>query len=87
MNFLSDVRRHRLDYSLLAATAIGFIVYFVLSRHSPIRLMGATACFACVYWLWGVWHHGRAHHLTAGIVLEYLLVAVLGTVLVATLLL
>lgn len=84
---MQDVRRHKLDYSILAFLSLAFAIYFVLSRHTPKLLFAATLGFATLYFVWGIWHHSRSHHVTAKIVLEYLLVAALGVTLVSSLLL
>lgn len=84
---LKDIKRHKLDYSLLSALALSFGAYFVLERHNPTLLVGATLVFALLYVLWGIWHHSRAGHLTGKLVLEYLLVSLSGVMIVSTLLL
>jgi len=81
-----ELRKHKLDYSLLAVMALVFTVYFMIMRHYPSRLLLSTITFASLYVIWGAWHHNRSHHLTIRIVLEYFLVAVLGIIIVSTLL-
>lgn len=85
--FMRDLRRHKLDYSLLAFIALIFAITFVLFRHDPAILLILTCIFSLYYAVWGIWHHSRKSHLTLSIVLEYFLVAALGVVIVSTLLL
>lgn len=82
-----ELRKHKLDYSLLAVMATVFTAYFMTMRNSPSRLLLSTITFSSLYVVWGAWHHNRSHHLTIKIVLEYFLVAVLGIIIVSTLLL
>jgi len=81
-----DIRAHKFDYSVLALMATIFLGYFINSLHSPSQTFLATVIFSLSYVLWGVWHHGKNKHLTASVVLEYFLVAVLAIVIVSTLL-
>ena len=81
-----DLRVNKLDYSVLALLAGGFVTFSLLNTNHPYQLFVSTIIFAILYVLWGGWHHAQSHHLTWRIVLEYLLVAVLGVVIVSTLL-
>lgn len=84
---LGEIKKHKLDYSILAVLSGGFALYSVFFYHSPTNLFLATVLFTLCYIVWGVWHHAHSHHLTGKIVLEYFLVAALGIVIVSTLLL
>lgn len=84
---IDDLKKHRFDYSLLATLAGIFIIYFLDSRSEPRKLVVATLCFSIGYFLWGVWHHGNTKTVTKHIVLEYFLVALIGIVIVSSLLL
>ena len=83
---LRENRTHKLDYSVLALFAVGFLVYSTLFRHSPLQLLSGTLVFASLYIAWGIWHHARSDHLSPRVVLEYFLVATLGIAIVSTLL-
>lgn len=83
----TDLRRHKLDYSLMAVIAAVFTFLFLAKRNEPSYLLYLTIGFAASYLLWGVWHHLRLRDLTGKIVLEYFFVGVLAVVIVSTLLL
>ena len=74
------------DYSVLAVFLAAYLIYFLSNQTNPQALIIATIIFALSYICWGIWHHSRSHTLHPKIVLEYFLVAVLGVVIVATLL-
>ena len=70
--------------SLISAFYVAAIMYF---KTTPILVLISTSVVAVLYLIWGVFHQYRSHNLHAKIVLEYFLVALLGVVLVSTLLL
>ena len=74
------------DYGLLAITATAYIVAIYIYRAVPQYLVLATIIFGAFYFFWGIIHHLRSQSFHARVVLEYFLVALLGVVLVATLL-
>lgn len=75
------------DYSILAIFATAYVVFVYKFQTFPRYILLATGVFGISYIVWGVIHHLRAHNFHARIVLEYLLVALLGLAIVATLLL
>lgn len=83
----SDVKKYKLDYSLLAVIASCFAFLFLAKRNEPRYLLALTLAFSLAYILWGVWHHHRTHSLTGKVMLEYCLVAGFALVVVSTLLL
>lgn len=84
---MHDIARHKGDYSILAVLSAVFIVYFLKEKTNPQHLVAATVVFGIFYFFWGVWHHSSTKTVTKHIVLEYFLVAVLGIVIVSSLLL
>lgn len=74
------------DYSVLVIFLTIYFVFFLGNLTNPQTLITATVIFAFSYICWGIWHHSRSQTLRLKIVLEYLLVAILGVVIVATLL-
>lgn len=84
---MQDILRHKGDYSLLALLCGAFIVYFISAKNDPSHIFLATVIFAALYVVWGLWHHSYTRTLTKSVVLEYLLVAIIGIVIVSSLLL
>lgn len=78
--------RNKSDYSLLAILATIYLGAIFRFQTVPKNIFIATISFGLVYVIWGVIHHVRAHNFHTRIVLEYLLVALLGVAIVATLL-
>ena len=84
---MQDILRHKADYSILILISGFFVMYFVSAQSNPTRLFLATVIFALLYVAWGLWHHNSTKTLSRSVVLEYLLVAILGVVIVSSLLL
>lgn len=78
--------KHSGDYGLLTLLSIGYLGAIYVYRSVPPYLVMSTLIFGALYFLWGIMHHLRTQSFHARIVLEYFLVALLGVVLVATLL-
>jgi len=77
----------RLDYLVLAVGLItGSAAYIIFQTQRPLEII--TICsLGLFYFLWGIWHHWREKELHVKIILEYLLIAVLATVLLLSLIL
>ncbi len=84
---MQDVVKHKFDYSLLALISALFVLYFLKERYIPVNLLAATMIYSCAYVMWGLWHHSRVGSFNRHVVLEYFLVAVIGIVIVSSLLL
>jgi len=78
--------RHLNDYSLLATLSAIYLVTIYRFQTTPQFVLLATAGFATIYLIWGIFHHWRVNNFHGRIVLEYLLVALLGVAIVSTLL-
>jgi hypothetical protein len=83
---LTDIKNHKLAYSLLALAAAGYLTLVYSTRTQPYTIVWATGIFAGFYALWGIFHHAVEHSLTFRVVLEYVLVATLAVTVVSTLL-
>ncbi|MFH1244354.1 MAG: hypothetical protein V1487_02135 [bacterium] len=77
---------HKSDYTLLALLAVAYLVSVFYYQSTPQYLLFATIIFATLYFIWGIFHHLHTNSFHARVVLEYLLVALLGLVIVSTLL-
>ncbi len=84
---ISDLRKHKIDYSVLAILAAAYLIYFIINKNNPNALFLATLVFSLSYILWGVFHHARDRSLRLKVVLEYVLVATLAVVIASSLLL
>ena len=84
---IKDIIENKSDYSVLALISGIFIAYFVRFNDRPDLLFKAVVIFASTYVVWGLIHHLRVKALTIKIMLEYVLVALLATVVASTLLL
>jgi hypothetical protein len=84
---LKDVQKHKGAYSILALSAVAFLVCVYLYSHMPQLLFWGTVGFGVFYIIWGIMHHLSDHSLTGKIMLEYVLVTALGIGIMSTLLL
>lgn len=74
------------DYSILAIICIVYLVTIYRFQTTPKFVLLSTIIFTMIYLIWGISHHLRSKNFHGRIVLEYLLVAILGLIIVATLL-
>lgn len=74
------------NYTSLTLLSLLYLTFAYHYRLTPKYLVLATLVFSLIYCGWGLSHHLRSRSLRLRLVLEYLLVALLGIVLVATLL-
>lgn len=74
------------DYSILAVLSTIYLATVFRYQTVPKYILIATGCFALLYVAWGVYHLLRCGNFHIRIVLEYFLVALLGVIIVATLL-
>ncbi|MBP9702928.1 hypothetical protein KBD69_04525 [Candidatus Woesebacteria bacterium] len=84
---MQDVQKHKLAYSLLAATSIVYLGLVFTLRNMPQVLLYATVVYGVIYLIWGLIHHLTLKDLTGRTVLEYVLVTALGIVVMSTLVL
>lgn len=77
---------NKLDYAYLSILASGYIVSIFIYKTNPRYIVFATIAFGISYLVWGAYHQMRVRKINLRIMLEYLLVAVLGVVIVSTLL-
>lgn len=83
---ISEIKKHKSHYIALAII-LGFgIVAILLFRFDPQLKQLAILATAILYVFWGVTHHHQVNHLRLKVVLEYVLVAVLGVLIINTLL-
>lgn len=78
---------HKSDYSILALLSTTYLVIIFRYQTYPRYIMLGTIIFSLSYLSWGFVHHLRAHNFHLRVVLEYLLIAILGIVIISSLLL
>lgn len=75
------------DYLILSVVTAIYVAAILYFKTTPLLVLISTLVFALLYIVWGIFHQYRSHNLHSKIVLEYFLVALLGVVIVSTLLL
>ncbi len=79
---LADLKKHSTHYTILAVwLSFGFILFALFRSNDYMQLL-AVQLIAAGYFIWGLVHHLLLGDLKGKIVLEYLLVAVLATLLI-----
>jgi hypothetical protein len=76
---IQDIKKYPIDYFVLCAYAGVSIALLTMYRDPQQRLVIA-AFFTAYYFIWAILHHIRIKKITAGVVLEYLLITILGFV-------
>lgn len=75
------------DYLILSVLSAFYVAAILYYKTHPMMVLVSTSLFAVLYLIWGILHQFRSHNLHVKIMLEYFLVALLGVVIVSTLLL
>lgn len=79
-------RQPEFNHYIVLASMLGagfsLSLYFRYSREAQAYVIVMTAL---AYILWGVVHHKLVHYLTIGVILEYVLVAALGSLVILSL--
>ncbi len=75
------------DYLIFSIIAVFYLAVVLNFKTNPVFVIISSIVFALLYVVWGVFHHYRSQNLHLKIVLEYCLVALLGVVIISTLLL
>ncbi len=81
---IKDLYQNRVHYLVLfLGLGMGLILLFSLPDYKKEAVIGLCS----FYFLWGVFHHWRASDLHIKIVLEYLLVALIGCIILLSVIL
>lgn len=81
------MKRHYIHYmGLVFVLGVGLIGFFVFSYMREVQ-MAIAAGLAIAYFVWGVMHHYIHKDLTVSVILEYVLFAILGYVILTSLIL
>jgi hypothetical protein len=68
-----------IDYLILLSIVTTYIIAVLLTSFNNQYVKLLTIGFALIYFLWGLWHHKKEGSLHLQIILEYLVLAVLGS--------
>lgn len=77
------MKKHYLVLTIGLILGSGLILFV---RFNPVLKQLAIISLSVFYLVWGIVHHQLTDHLRLKVVLEYLLVAILGFVIINTLL-
>lgn len=81
---IKDLYQNRVHYLVLfLGLGMGLIFLFSLPNYHPQAVIGLCS----FYFFWGVFHHWRGKDLHIKIVLEYLLVALIGCIILLSVIL
>ena len=83
---IKDLKEHPLDYLVLIAILLFGVILYIFFKDDVIMERIIAISLALSYILWGIIHHHHADKITIKIVLEYILVAVLGFLVINSLL-
>ena len=82
---ISELRKYPSHYLALSIIlAVGSIT-ILLFRFDALLLNIAVYSMGGMYIVWGILHHRSANHIRLKVMLEYLLVALLGIIIIKTL--
>lgn len=83
---VKELKEYQYDYGVLfALLSVAAILYAYFRDNKAMEQLIALG-MALIYVLWGIIHHHRADKVTAKIVLEYVLVAIFGLIVINSLL-
>ena len=82
---IGEIRNHPQHYLALSLILTFGALGITFFRFDQILLNLAIYSFGAFYVIWGIFHHRYLHHLRPKVVLEYILVAILGVVIIKTL--
>ena len=84
---MKRIAKHLPHYAPLLGIFALAVVAFLISSYDRLFLMGVSIAVAASYVAWGVVHHSIHRDLHLSVVVEYIVVAALGLVIVFSLLL
>ncbi|MBI2009743.1 MAG: hypothetical protein HYS86_01055 [Candidatus Chisholmbacteria bacterium] len=78
---IDEFKAHQQHYLILAIILGAGLVAILLFRVNEVLKNTVILALAAAYVAWGIYHHKTSNHLRLKVVLEYLLVALLGVLL------
>lgn len=78
---IDEFKAHREHYLMLIILLFVGLTFVILFRVNETLKNTTILLMAAAYVAWGMYHHHTANHLRLKVVLEYLLFAILGVLL------
>lgn len=75
------IHNHTGDYIILLLFILIGLVFFIANIFNPLRQYVIIICMGALYIAWGIFHHLRNHDFHLKIVIEYVVIAVIGILL------
>ncbi|OGG12783.1 hypothetical protein A3D77_07030 [Candidatus Gottesmanbacteria bacterium RIFCSPHIGHO2_02_FULL_39_11] len=75
------VHKHTPDYLILLLVVLISLVFFIANISNPMRQYEIIISLSFLYIAWGIFHHARNHDLHLKVVVEYVVIAVIGILL------
>ena len=82
---INEVKKYPSHYVALIAILVCGVVAISLFRFDHTLLNIAIYSLGGLYVIWGILHHHSTNQLRTKVVLEYILVAILGVIIIKTL--
>lgn len=82
---IAEINKYPTHYAFLGLLLSFGVVAILILRFSPPAQTAAVYSLGGLYVVWGIFHHSSIGHLRFKVVLEYLLIALLGVVIITTL--
>jgi hypothetical protein len=82
---MKNIARHLPHYLTLLGLLFAGILAFVIFSYDKMFQIGVLAAVAASYVAWGIIHHAIHKNLHLSVVIEYLVVAALGLIVVLSL--
>ena len=78
---------HFWDYLILVLIFLAGLFFFSYFRYNQTIQIGCVIVLSIAYFLWGIVHHYQDKTLYLKVIIEYLLIAFLGAILIISLIL
>lgn len=75
------IHRHTGDYIILLLIVLIGLIFFTASVSDPLGQYVIILCMASLYVAWGIFHHVRNHDFHLKVVVEYVVIAIIGILL------
>jgi hypothetical protein len=83
---MKEIKTHAIDYLVLISLLLFGIILYVFFKNDAQMQRIIAAALSLSFILWGIIHHHHADKVTKKIMLEYILIAVFGFLVINSLL-
>lgn len=80
----TEIKKHPVQYVVLVILLLSALVAFLYFSYDPFMQRRVLYFTAALYFLWSLFHHYQRGDLQVSILLEYLLIALLGVILISS---